>query len=203
MKRIARLFACVIAAGLLSSPAVAQEKREPGGPRAPTVERKPSAEVRSDLLDSLFARLRKVETPVEAQTVERAIWELWMKSDSPTAELLLTQAVKALGAGEEQASLSILDRLVEIHPDFAEAWNKRATVYFMIGRYSESLSDITHVLDLEPRHFGALSGLGMIKQQQGDKKAALAAFRDALAVNPQLEGAKQAVEELAADEEDI
>ena len=67
------------------------------------------AEVRSDLLDSLFARLRKVESPIEAQTVERAIWELWMKSDSPTAELLLTQAVKALGAGEEQASLSILD----------------------------------------------------------------------------------------------
>jgi len=203
MKRIARLFACVIAAGLLSGPAVAQQNREPGGPRAPTVERKPPAEVRSDLLDSLFARLRKVESPVEAQMVERAIWELWMKSDSPTAELLLTQAVKALGAGEEQASLSILDRLVAIHPDFAEAWNKRATVYFMIGRYNESLSDINHVLDLEPRHFGALSGLGMIKQQQGDNKAALDAFRDALAVNPQLEGAKQAVEELAADEEAI
>lgn len=182
---------------------MAQQNREPGGPRAPTVERKPPAEVRSDLLDSLFARLRKVESPVEAQMVERAIWELWMKSDSPTAELLLTQAVKALGAGEEQASLSILDRLVAIHPDFAEAWNKRATVYFMIGRYNESLSDINHVLDLEPRHFGALSGLGMIKQQQGDNKAALDAFRDALAVNPQLEGAKQAVEELAADEEAI
>jgi tetratricopeptide (TPR) repeat protein len=73
----------------------------------------------------------------------------------------------------------------------------------MIGRYDDSLADINHVLDLEPRHFGALSGLGMIKQQQGDKKAALAAFRDALAVNPQLEGAKQAVEELAADEEAI
>jgi tetratricopeptide (TPR) repeat protein len=203
MNQITRLFACVIAAGLAVSPAVAQENREPGGPRAPTVERKPPAEVRSDLLDSLFARLRKVESPVEAQTVERAIWELWMRSDSPTAELLLTQAVKALGAGEEQVSLSILDKLIVVHPDFAEAWNKRATVYFMIGRYSESLSDINHVLDLEPRHFGALSGLGMIKQQQGDKKGALAAFRDALAVNPQLEGAKQAVEELAADEEDI
>jgi len=203
MKRIARLFACVIAAGLLSEPALAQQNREPGGPRAPTAQRKPPAEVRSDLLDSLFARLRKVASPAEAQMVERAIWDLWTKSDSPTAELLLTQAVKALGAGEEQASLTILDRLVEIHPNFAEAWNKRATVYFMIGRYDDSLSDINHVLDLEPRHFGALSGLGMIKQQQGDKKAALAAFRDALAVNPQLEGAKQAVEELAADEEAI
>ena len=65
------------------------------------------------------------------------------------------------------------------------------------------LADINRVLDLEPRHFGALSGLGMIKRQQGDLKAALAAFRDALAVNPQLEGAKQAVEELAADERAI
>jgi tetratricopeptide (TPR) repeat protein len=203
MKRIARFFACVIAAALLSGPALAQQNREPGGPRAPTVERKPPAIVRADLLDSLFARLRKVESPVEAQTVERAIWELWMRSDSPTAELLLAQAIKALGAGEEQPSLAILNKLIAVHPDFAEAWNKRATVYFMIGRYEDSLADINHVLDLEPRHFGALSGLGMIKQQQGDKKAALAAFRDALAVNPQLEGAKQAVEELAADEEAI
>lgn len=203
MKRIARFFACVIAAALLGGPALAQQNREPGGPRAPTVERKPPAIVRADLLDSLFARLRKVESPVEAQTVERAIWELWMRSDSPTAELLLAQAIKALGAGEEQPSLAILNKLIAVHPDFAEAWNKRATVYFMIGRYDDSLADINHVLDLEPRHFGALSGLGMIKQQQGDKKAALAAFRDALAVNPQLEGAKQAVEELAADEEAI
>lgn len=183
--------------------ALAQENREPGGPRASSVERKSPAEIRADLLDSLFARLQKVGSPAEAQIVEQAIWELWMKSDSPTAELLLTQAVKALGAGEEQASLSILDKLIAVHPEFAEAWNKRATVYFMIGRYTESLSDINHVLELEPRHFGALSGLGMIKEQQGDKKAALSAFRDALAVNPQLEGAKQAVEALAADQEDI
>lgn len=203
MKRIARFFACVIAVALVSGPALAQQNREPGGPRAQTVERKPPAIARADLLDSLFARLRKVETPVEAQTVERAIWELWMRSDSPTAELLLAQAIKALGAGEEQPSLAILNKLIAVHPDFAEAWNKRATVYFMIGRYDDSLADINHVLDLEPRHFGALSGLGMIKQQQGDKKAALAAFRDALAVNPQLQGAKQAVEELAADEEAI
>jgi tetratricopeptide (TPR) repeat protein len=203
MNQITRLFSCVIATTLLSGAALAQENREPGGPRAPAIERKSPAETRSDLLDSLFARLRKVNSPAEAQTVERAIWELWMRSDSPTAELLLSQAVKALGAGEEQASLSILDKLVVVHPEFAEAWNKRATVYFMIGRYNESLADIKHVLDLEPRHFGALSGLGMIKQQQGDKKAALAAYRDALAVNPQLEGARQAVDELAADEEDI
>jgi tetratricopeptide (TPR) repeat protein len=203
MNQITRLFACVIATALMTGGTLAQENREPGGPRASSVERKSPSEIRSDLLDSLFARLHKVNSPAEAQIVERAIWELWMKSDSPTAELLLTQAVKALGAGEEQASLSILDKLIAVHPEFAEAWNKRATVYFMIGRYNESLSDINHVLELEPRHFGALSGLGMIKQQQGDKKAALSAFRDALAVNPQLEGAKQAVEELAADQEDI
>ena len=79
---------------------MAQQNREPGGPRAPTVAAKPPAEVRSDLLDSLFARLAQGQFPAEAQMVERAIWELWMKSDSPTAELLLAQAVKALGAGE-------------------------------------------------------------------------------------------------------
>jgi len=203
MKQIARILACVAAISISSGLAEAQGSREPGGPRAPTVERKSPAELRSDTLDSLFARLRKVGSPQEAQMVETAIWEIWMRSDSPTAELLLGQSVKALRTGDEQASLSILDRLIKVHPEFTEAWNKRATVYFLIGRYDDSLADIQRVLDQEPRHFGALSGLGMIKREQGDLRAALAAFRDALAVNPQLQGAKQAVEELAADERAI
>jgi tetratricopeptide (TPR) repeat protein len=187
----------------MSFGAMAQEAREPGGPSKPPVAQKAPAELRQDMLDSLFARLRSIKSPAESQVIETAIWQLWMKSESPTAEVLLGQAVKALAAGERVASLAILDRLVKVHPEFAEAWNKRATVYFMVGRYSESLADINRVLDLEPRHFGALSGLGMIKREQGDLKGALEAFRDALAVSPQLEGAKQAVEELSANERDI
>jgi tetratricopeptide (TPR) repeat protein len=202
MKRIAVCLACFASLGI-SIGALAQEAREPGGPNKPPAAQKAPAELRQDMLDSLFARLRSVNSPQESQIVEAAIWQLWMKSESPTAEVLLGQAVSALAAGEQLASLAILDRLVRVHPEFAEAWNKRATVYFMVGRYSDSLADINRVLDLEPRHFGALSGLGMIKREQGDLKGALAAFRDALAVNPQLEGAKQAVDELSANERDI
>jgi tetratricopeptide (TPR) repeat protein len=202
MNRIAAGFVCLACLGM-SFGAMAQEAREPGGPNKPPVAQKAPAELRQDMLDSLFARLRSANSPQESQIVEAAIWQLWMKSESPTAEVLLGQAVNALASGEQWASLAILDRLVKVHPEFAEAWNKRATVYYMVGRYSDSLADINRVLDLEPRHFGALSGLGMIKREQGDLKGALAAFRDALAVNPQLQGAKQAVEELSANERDI
>jgi tetratricopeptide (TPR) repeat protein len=123
-----------------------------------------------------------------------------MTSDSPTAELLLAQAVKASAAGENETALKILNGLIDVHPEFMEAWNRRATVYFLMGRYKESLADIDQVLQREPRHFGALSGLGMIKQRQGDLAAARAAYDDALAINPNMDGVKRALEEIDQEE---
>jgi tetratricopeptide (TPR) repeat protein len=123
-----------------------------------------------------------------------------MTCDSPTAELLLGQAVKASAAGENETALKILNELIDVHPEFMEAWNRRATVYFLMGRYKESLADIDQVLKREPRHFGALSGLGMIKQRQGDLAAARAAYDDALAVNPNMDGVKRALEEIDQQE---
>ena len=85
---------------------------------------------------------------------------------------LLGQAMKASSAAENETAIHILDSLIKVHPDFMEAWNKRATVYYMLGNYEKSVADIAQVLDREPRHFGALSGLGMIRQKQGDLAAA-------------------------------
>jgi tetratricopeptide (TPR) repeat protein len=126
-----------------------------------------------------------------------------MTSDSPTADALLAQAMKASAANETGAALSILDKVIEVHPNYAEAWNKRATVYFLIGRYNDSIKDIEKVLELEPRHFGALSGLGMIKRQQHDLAGARAAFEEALSYNPHMEGAKRALEEIESEERPI
>ena len=130
-------------------------------------------ETREVALDRLFASLHKASDEQAAKAVEEKIWELWSRFDSPTAEVLLGQAVVAMGASENAASLEILDRIVASYPTYAEAWNKRATLHFALGNYEASLRDIDKVLDLEPRHFGALAGRGMIYQRQENWTAAL------------------------------
>ena len=154
------------------------------------------SELRADTLDKLFYRLRKAERPEEAQKAEAEIWKLWMESDSPTAEVLLQQAAVAMGDSAPGPALKILNQLIAVKPDLAEAWNKRATLYFTLGRYEDSIADIEKTLELEPRHFGALSGLGMILRIQGKEMEALKAFRGALAVNPKMPGALGAVKEI-------
>ena len=160
-------------------------------------------EIREESLDRLFASLRKASGEQAAKATEEKIWELWSRSDSATAEVLLGQAVMAMGAADNAASLEILDRIIAAYPTYAEAWNKRATLHFMIGNYETSLSDIEKVLDLEPRHFGALAGRGMIYQRQGKWSEALSAFREALSMNPNMVGVKNAVQDLSKREQDI
>jgi tetratricopeptide (TPR) repeat protein len=186
-----------------ASGALAQSVHEASPEAVPAVARLKPAEIRSEQLDKLFARLVKSANGAEAQRLEQSIWSLWMTTDSPTADALLAQAMKASAANETATALSILDNVIEVHPDYPEAWNKRATVYFLIGRYNDSLKDIEKVLELEPRHFGALSGRGMIRRQQGDLAAARAAFEEALSFNPHMEGVKRALEEIESQERPI
>jgi tetratricopeptide (TPR) repeat protein len=175
--------------------APAQDNRESGAPAAP-VRRLSPAEIRSEMLDRLFARLHVSKIENEAAAIEQQIWKIWLTSDSATAQALINQAVTAMSAQELDAALKILNELVRVYPDFTEAWNKRATLHFMQDRLEASLADIAKVLELEPRHFGALAGLGMIKERQGDSEAALVAFRAALAVNPHMPGVIQAVNDI-------
>ena len=199
-----RGLAILFAALFLGPAAQAQSQQDQSSPEAiPAVARLKPAVARAEQLDKLFARLIKSADDTEARKIEQSIWGLWMTSDSPTADALLAQAMKASAANETAAALSILDNVIEVHPDYAEAWNKRATVYFLIGRYNDSLRDIEKVLELEPRHFGALSGRGMIKRQQGDLAGARAAFEEALGFNPYMQGAKRAIEEIENQERPI
>jgi tetratricopeptide (TPR) repeat protein len=189
---IAVALSCAAGVGL----ACAQQNREPGSGPASKARKLGPAELRSEMLDRLFARLHMVKAENEAAAIEEQIWKIWLISDSATAQALMNQAVVAMSARDLDAALKMLNGLVKVHPDFMEAWNKRATLYFVQGRFEASISDIDKVLELEPRHFGALAGLGMIKERQGDSEAALVAFRAALAVNPHMPGVIEAVKDI-------
>jgi tetratricopeptide (TPR) repeat protein len=185
---------------LMASPVLGADGAADTASTAPALSQ---AQMREDLLDSLFARLRMAHSGREAKLAEDAIWKMWMSSDSPSAEAMLTQATKAMGAEQNDAALLILGNLVSLQPQFAEAWNKRATLYFTMHQYAQSLADIDKVLDLEPRHFGALAGLGMIKLQQGDLPGALSAYKRALSINPNMPGVKHAIEEIESQQRPI
>jgi tetratricopeptide (TPR) repeat protein len=121
---------------------------------------------------------------------------VWLQTPSDTAALLMLRAKAAMDAQKTDVALKLLDAVVRLRPDYIEGWNRRATLYYLKNDYAHSLEDIQQVLIREPRHFGALAGLGMIMQDIGDERRALEAFRRALAVNPHLEKVPELVKTL-------
>jgi tetratricopeptide (TPR) repeat protein len=148
-------------------------------------------------LDFLFGALKAAPDEASAKHVEARIWAMWMQTPSDTAALLMTRAKAAMDAQNVDVALKLLDSVVKLRPDYVEAWNRRATLYYLKNDYVHSMEDIQQVLSREPRHFGALAGLGMIMQDIGDDKRALDAFRKALAVNPFLEKVPELVKTLS------
>jgi tetratricopeptide (TPR) repeat protein len=142
--------------------------RQDHGPRAPS-------------LDTLFDALKIAPDAESAKAIETRIWGVWMISGSDTCNLLMGRAKAAAD---------------EIKPGYVEGWNRRATVYYLMNDYGHSLADIREVLSREPRHFGALAGLGLILQELGDDAHALEAYRRALAINPHLEHVGETVKTL-------
>lgn len=154
------------------------------------------ADSAAEALDTLFAQLQNPKAQQHPLQTEQQIWALWMHAGSDAENEQLAKASLAMSIGAFTNAEKQLTTLVAAAPGYAEAWNKRATLYFIMGRYDESLADIVKTLDLEPRHFGALTGRGMIYQRQGKKAEALAAYKEALSINPNLPGAQHAVQEL-------
>jgi tetratricopeptide (TPR) repeat protein len=142
---------------------------------------------RTHNLDFLFGALKLAPDDTTAKAIEERIWALWVVSRSDTANLLMTRVKTAIEAHEMDLAIELLNSIVKIKPDYIEAWNRRATLYYMKKDYGRSLADIREVLKREPRHFGALSGLGLIMQDIGDDKQALEVYRRALAVYPRLQ----------------
>jgi tetratricopeptide (TPR) repeat protein len=154
-------------------------------------------------LDKLFGTLHQTSASTNHAKIEADIWAIWAHNDSATAELLLRQAVAAMNAHEYDAAEKMLIQLVETYPNFAEAWNKRATLYFMQNRLDASLIDIEHVLELEPRHFGALAGKAMILRAQGKVLEALKVLRETQSINPYMESVTQAIKDIEKANPDI
>jgi tetratricopeptide (TPR) repeat protein len=147
-------------------------------------------------LDRLFDALKVAPDNESAKYVENRIWAMWIATDSDTTTLLMSRVKAAVDAKDLDLGIKLLTAIIDIRPDYIEAWNRRATIYYMKKDFDDSLSDIHEVLKREPRHFGALSGLGMIMQELGDDKHALEAFRRALAVHPHLEHIPEVVKQL-------
>lgn len=147
-------------------------------------------------LDELFDKLQETQNPIEAKQLERKIWEAWGKSDSDTLEALMQGGVTVMEKGDYKRAVDIFSTVIELKPDFAEGYNKRATVRFLAGDYAGSVADIERTLKLEPRHFGALSGLGTIMERLDNLPEALRAWRRALAANPHLTDGPDKLKEL-------
>jgi tetratricopeptide (TPR) repeat protein len=147
-------------------------------------------------LDFLFGALKAAPDEASAKHVEARIWALWLQTPSDTAALLMMRAKAAMDAQQTDVAMKLLDAVIKLRPDYVEAWNRRATLYYLKNDYAHSLEDIEQVLVREPRHFGALAGLGMIMQDLGEEKRALDAFRQALAINPHLEKVPELVKTL-------
>jgi tetratricopeptide (TPR) repeat protein len=140
----------------------------------------------SPSLDALFERLQSTQDDEEAHLIEVTIRHAWLQSGRTAVDTLMKRAADAVHAGRTDEALAALDQVVAAAPDYVEGWNLRATVHYLRDEYGEAVADIEHVLVLEPRHFGALAGLGRILLELEDKKAALQAFDAALAINPHL-----------------
>ncbi len=196
--RARTLGLAILAAALFAAPAFAQDNPR-ASPRKKPPE-SPSKLPRADKtrgLDFLFGALKAAPDEVSAKHVEARIWAIWMQTPSDTAALLMVRAKAAMDAQQLDVALKLLDATIKLRPDYTEAWNRRATLYYVKNDYARSLADIQQVLIREPRHFGALAGLGMIMQDLGDDKRALDAFRKALAINPHLERVPDLVKSLS------
>jgi len=172
--------------------APSDKMENPSAPSGP--QRGPAA-----TLERLFERLHGAKTEEEAEGIARLIQRRWARSGSDTADLLMSRAQEALKAKQTELAIELLDRIISLQPDWAEAWNQRANALFLAGDSIRSMLDIGEALKREPRHYGAMMGLGVILRQQGDDKAAMVVFRKALEIYPQFDAVKKAVDSLATE----
>lgn len=188
-------------AGSAVQPAAAQGPREPPGKKdlvePPAKPPKLRRGDRTHNLDFLFGALKVAPDETSAKNIEDRIWALWLASGSDTCNLLMNRVKEAVDGEKYDLAVRLLDAIIEIRPTYVEAWDRRATVFFLKKDYAHALADIRQVLAREPRHFGALTGLGAIMQDIGDDKDALDAYRRALEIDPHLKGIADKIKTLA------
>ena len=138
-----------------------------------------------ETLQQLFSNLQQADNGETANDIALKIWDRWMSTSGDTAtDELMERGVYYMQTGNLQVAEDVFSNIIEKHPEYAEAWNKRATVRFLRSNWSGSADDIAHVLAIEPKHFGALSGLAMIRLHQGEYSRALSIYEKVLEIHP-------------------
>lgn len=183
-RSIARIaIAASLAAGLAAGPA-AGVRAQPSAD-AP-IREAPRPATAAGKLDALFDKLQNTRDPAEAQRTEAAIWQIWVEPGEPAAGSMMQLALDAQQRGDLFGAFALFDAIIHLKPDFAEGWNRRATILYQLGRFEDSRKDAEKTVELEPRHFGALAGLGLIAAAKDDDETALDAFGRALSFNPHM-----------------
>lgn len=151
----------------------------------------------ADSLDTLFAELKRERDERQAKRISERIWAEWRDSGSATANLLMQWADKAVTDKKNSLALDLLDQVVVLMPDYAEGWNRRATLNYAMGNHDKSMADISRVLALEPRHFGAISGMAAIMAAAGNDELEFKAWEQMLEIYPANRQAQERLGELA------
>lgn len=150
-------------------------------------------------LDKLFTELKRERNERSATRLASRIWDEWFKSGSASIDAMMQWSDKAMKAEKYGVALDFLDRITVLQPDYAEGWNRRATVHFKMRNFEKSMADIERTLRLEPRHFGALTGMAQILKDTGRKELALKAYQRALDVYPMMRAAQNEVATLSEE----
>lgn len=175
---------------------------EEAAPAEEQAEEKPAplqAQPPENRLDSLFTKLKRERNEKAAERIAARIGDEWSHSGSASIDLMMGWSQTAMDGRKFDVALDFLDQVVAMEPDYAEGWNRRATVHFMMHNYAKSMSDISHTLQLEPRHFGALAGMGQIMKASGSDQLALQAWQRVLDIYPMMRSAQNEVATLSED----
>jgi tetratricopeptide (TPR) repeat protein len=194
-----RFFACLLAL-TLSFSALPVSGQEPARPKDSKEQAQPpQARPRASTLDELFERLGKAQTEREAEGISSLIERRFARSGSDTADLLLNRAAEAFGKKDFPLAIELIDRVLALQPNWAEAWYKRATVFYQLDDPVGAMADLHRAIKIEPRHFNAWTGLGHILMASDDKARALEAYRRVLTINPQMSDVKTIVNRLGPE----
>jgi tetratricopeptide (TPR) repeat protein len=148
-------------------------------------------------LDELFTKLLTEKNPALNQLIESRIWRIWLEADNESTQGDLTRGIKAMNAGDALTALDAFNAVVVASPEFSEGWNKRATLYYLMGNHAASVADIERTLALEPRHFGALSGLALIYEAAGRWLKALEALNQVRRIHPRMSGLEERIDHIS------
>jgi tetratricopeptide (TPR) repeat protein len=216
-QHLSAIAAALAIACLLTAVAAAEGAPDPKGAERPGVSADPETQApaarsgdesaraapqdRDSMLAELYAHLAKAPDAVSAAPIAQTIEGLWLHSGSETIGVLMRRALKAINEQRNDLAMKLLDAIVELAPDYAEGWSRRAYLYYLQNDFEHAIGDLRRALALEPNHFKALEGVARILRESGQKKSALGAYRQLLRIYPQMPGAQDAANELSTEVE--